>query len=112
TRDSPDFPLDIDWVLGVGVGIQNMARISAPLGLSLGHTFPAEGATFTPFVTPRVVLDAFLGDDDDGPGRRDDDLDLNFALDIGLDLQFSTDLTVRFAATLGDRDGVGIGLVF
>jgi len=113
TRSSTDFPLDIDWVLGVGVGIEDIARLSAPLGLSLAHTFPSEGASFTPFVTPRVVLDAFLGDEDrpEGPGG-DDDLELEFAMDFGLDLRFRPDFTVRFAATLGDRDGVAIGLVF
>jgi hypothetical protein len=108
TRSTDEFPLDIDWVLGAGLGIQDVVRISFPLGLSLGHTFPAEGATFTPFVTPRVVLDAILGDEND----RDDDTELEFALDFGLDLRFRPDFTVRFAGTVGDRDGVAIGIVF
>src|SRR5687767_13674572 len=33
------FPLDVDWQVGVGMGISDFARLSVPLGLSLGHTF-------------------------------------------------------------------------
>jgi hypothetical protein len=64
--------------------------------------------TFLPYVTPRVVLDAFLGDENDG----EDDLDLELAVDLGLDLRFTPQFLIRFGGTIGDRDGVAIGLVF
>lgn len=109
TRSTPDFPLDMDWVFGAGLGVEDGVRISAPLGLSVGHTFTGDGVTFLPYVTPRIVLDAFLGDEDEG---RDDDLDLELAVDLGLDLRLTQQFLIRFGGTVGDRDGVAIGLVF
>ncbi|MEO5511566.1 MAG: hypothetical protein ABIV28_01670 [Longimicrobiales bacterium] len=112
-RSTDEFPLDIDWVLGVGVGIGDGLRISAPLGLTGGHSFVGEGATFTPYVTPRVVLDAFTNSD------THDGLSLGFALDLGLDLKFASKMggplggtLIRFGGTIGDRSAVALGLVF
>ena len=105
TRNSPEFPLDIDWVLGVGAGIGDDVVLSVPLGLTVGHTFSGSGTEFTPFVSPRVVLDAFF----DSPRR--DDLSLDFAVDIGLDLRIPQGWRIRFAGTLGDREAIAIGLV-
>jgi hypothetical protein len=110
-RSSNDFPLDVDWLFGAGVGVADGVRLSAPVGLSVGRAFDADNVTFTPFATPRVVLDAFLDDDDDDVDD-DDDLDLELAVDLGLDVRFSRDFLVRFSGTLGDRNGVAIGLVF
>jgi hypothetical protein len=109
TRSTTEFPLDIDWLVGIGVGIVNGALISAPLGLTLGHEFQGDGIGFVPFLSPRVVLDACLDCDD----RNDDnDLNLDFAADIGLDLKVTRSFLIRFGATLGDREGVGIGIFF
>lgn len=106
-----DFPVDVDWVAGVGAGISNHLRISVPVGLTAGYGFQAEGARFTPYITPRVVLDALFGSEE-GP------LDLDVAADFGLDLRFTgmggplSGKTVRFAATVGDRTAIGLGLAF
>lgn len=110
TRSTQDFPLDIDWVFGAGIGVHDGARISLPLGLSVGHLFTSENATFLPYATPRVVLDAFIDDSD----RRgdDDDVDLGVAVDLGLDMRVTPAFIIRFAATIGDRDAVALGLVF
>jgi len=108
TRSTTEFPLDIDWLMGIGMGVSHGALISAPAGLTIGHDFSGEGVGFTPFISPRVVLDACL----DCRRRADNDLSLDFAVDVGLDLRLTSALTIRFGATLGDRDGVGIGLVF
>lgn len=111
-RESPEFPFDVDYVLGAGIGTGDGARISAPLGLILGHTFPADGATFTPYVSPRVVLDLFLGQDTPA-GEDSSDADLDLAVDLGLDLRIgASDFLIRFGGTLGDREGVAIGVVF
>lgn len=107
TRSNSDFPLDIDWVLGAGASIGDFVWLSFPIGLSIGHTFVGDGARFTPYATPRVILDAFLGDDHFG-----DDLDLDAAVDLGLDLQFRQGWAIRFGATLGDREALAIGVVF
>jgi hypothetical protein len=113
-RETADFPLEIDWVFGAGIGLDDGVRISIPLGLSVGHRFQNENATFLPYATPRVVLDAFLGDDDRPRDEDDDDNDLRFevALDLGLDLRVTQNFLIRFGATVGDRDGVALGLVF
>ncbi len=106
TRATADFPLDVDWVAGIGLGIGDDALISVPVGLSLGHAFRGDGVVFTPYVTPRVVLDAFIGD-----GDGSDDVDLDLAFDLGLDLRFTRTFGVRFGATLGDREAVAIGVL-
>jgi hypothetical protein len=110
TRATDEFPIDIDWVFGAGMGVVNGALISVPLGLSLGHSFENEGVGFVPYLTPRVVLDACI---DCGPYRRsNDDVSLDFAVDLGLDLRVSRSFLIRFGATLGDREAVAIGLAF
>ena len=110
-NESPDFPMDVDYMFGAGIGTGDGARISLPAGIILGHTFPAEGATFTPYVSPRVVLDAFLNRDTNP--EDESDAKLGFAVDLGLDLRLAaTGFLIRFGATIGDRDGVALGLVF
>lgn len=110
---STEFPIDVDWVLGAGLGISDGARLSVPAGLSLGFSFQSEGARFVPYLTPRVILDGFIG----GPDRGDN-LDLGFAMDLGLDLHVLrgggplAGRSIRFGASLGDRDALGIGIVF
>jgi glutamate synthase domain-containing protein 3 len=79
------------------------ARISVPLGLTTGHSFRGEGAVFTPYVTPRVMFDAFSGDD------RARSTALALAVDIGLDLDLLRDFKIRFGASVGDRDALAVG---
>jgi hypothetical protein len=106
-----DFPLDVDWLFGAGAGISDGVRFSVPLGLTLGVSFQGEDARFVPFMTPRVVLDAFFGND-----VRGNDLDLDLAVDVGLDLRLMrgplAGKSIRFAASLGDRDALAVGVVF
>ena len=107
-RESRDFPLDVDWVFGAGLGVSDGVLLSVPFGLTLGHTFPADNAVFKPYFTPRVHLDAFFGD-------PEDDTDFGFSLDLGLDLQLSRSRSapvIRFGASLGDHEAVALGLVF
>jgi hypothetical protein len=109
---SSDFPLDVDWVLGVGAGIGDGVRMSIPIGLSLGFSFQGEDARFIPYFTPRVIVDALFGRDD-----RDSELDLDLAVDLGLDLRFMrggplAGRSIRFGATVGDRDALAVGIVF
>lgn len=109
TRSTNEFPLDVDWVVGAGIGVSDGAAVSLPLGLIAGHTFRAEGALFTPYVSPRVVLDLLFGGD--GPDNETD-AQLDLAVDLGLDLRLFQDFMIRFGGTLGDREGVAIGVVF
>jgi len=116
-RATDHFPADVIWMFGAGIGVGDDVLLSVPAGLSLGTALEADGVVFSPYVAPRVVLDGILGDNDRGNGPRNgdydgDDLNVNFAVDIGMDLEFSRDWIVRFAWSLGDHDALGIGLVF
>lgn len=117
-RATDEFPLDIDWVFGAGVGAGNGVRVSVPVGLTGGHTFRAEGADITPWITPRVHLDAIFGRDVP-EGDDDSDVGLGFAFDLGVDLRLSaaagqplSGVTIRFGASMGDRQAIALGLVF
>ena len=110
TRANSDFPLDVDWVFGAGLGVSDWVTVSVPLGLTVGHTFRDGGAAFTPYLIPRIFLDAAFN-----RGRGDDDSDagLGLAVDIGLDLRLpDTGFLIRFGGSLGDREAVALGLVF
>jgi hypothetical protein len=110
-----DFPVDVDWVVGAGAGLNDGMRISFPAGLSASYSIQAETARFTPFLTPRIVLDGFLGGER-RPRRRS--VDLDFAMDMGLDLRLTgvegpfANTTIRFAASVFDRSAIAIGLIF
>ncbi len=106
-RASEEFPLDLVWVAGAGLGIGRYGLLSFPLGVSLGRHFDAEGVWFNPYLTPRVVLDAWLGQH-----RRRNDLDLSVALDLGIDFGVAPGWALRFGATLGERSSIGLGVSF
>lgn len=107
TRASGEFPLDVDWVAGVGASIGDGLLISLPLGLTVGRTFTSEGIGFTPYLTPRLVLDGLIDDDD----RGGEDLDLDVGVDLGIDIEFQPTWLIRFGATFG-RDAIAVGIVF
>lgn len=103
-------PLDLIWVLGGGLSISDHLLISFPAALMAGWNLSTEAADFRPYVGPRVVLDAWMGDDS-GRGRGgDDDLDLELAVDLGLDVAFNGGWVVRFGVSAGDREALAVGL--
>lgn len=102
---SESFPLDVAWVTGAGVGVGNNVILSAPLGVSFAYEMTAPDIWFNPYITPLVALDWYLG----GEG---DDFDLGFAVDIGADLAFAASWAIRFGATVGDRQGLAVGIHF
>ncbi|MEX0842750.1 MAG: hypothetical protein WD960_12245 [Gemmatimonadota bacterium] len=103
-RRSADFPMDVAWVTGVGIGVGDDAVLSAPLGVSMGTDFEADGVWFNPYASPRVVLDAHFG--------GDGDLDLGLVVDLGIDLAFDPGWAVRFAGSVGDRSALAVGMSF
>lgn len=110
-----EVPIDVLWFAGAGLGIGGDLLLSFPLGLSVGAILDTDQVRFAPYAAPRVVLDACLGDDDPPAGGcfRGDDVELDVAADVGLDLSFSPSWTIRFAATLGDdREALLIGIAF
>jgi hypothetical protein len=105
-RHRDDFPVDLFWVTGAGLGIGEAVLISAPLGLGVGRALETDDIRFHPYLTPRVILDAPLG------GGRDSEMSLGFGVDLGVDLNFDPGWAFRFAATLGDRNAMSIGISF
>lgn len=90
------------WWTGAGVGVGDEFIASFPLGLVVGWQAQDEGVSFMPYLGGHLALDAHTG-----PG---DGLELDGAVDLGLDLDFNQRLTVRFGAALGDRDALAIGV--
>jgi len=107
-RASPAFPLDLSWFAGVGAGYDEWAVISVPFGLTIGRTFGAPDVQFTPYLAPKLIADAHL---DRGPGD-DNELELNFDVDLGFDVRFQPGWRLRLGAGLGSRSGLAFGLVF
>jgi len=93
---------EVVWWTGAGVGVGDELLVSFPLGLVLGWELSDEEVTFAPHVGAHVSLDVITG-----PG---DDLDLDGSVDLGVDLGFPSGLMVRFAAAVGGREALGIGV--
>ncbi len=108
-RASQDFPLDIAWFFGAGLGVGPDVLLSFPLGVSIGRAIYLEDVGFIPYVAPRMDLDAWIGDDVRG---SNEDLDLRATVDLGTDILLNEQFTLRFGASVGDRDALAIGLVF
>lgn len=107
-RNDQDFPLDVVWFAGGGVGIGGGdAVLSFPAGVSLGRWVGDDSVQVLPYLAPRIVLDAFLGD-----RTPDDDLDLSVAIDLGADFVFDPGWGIRFSGGIGDRDAVAVGVFF
>lgn len=106
-QPTADFPLEVGWVVGLGAGYVRDLLISIPFGASFGMPINAEDLRITPFVTPRVVVDALFGG-----GERDSRTDLDFSADLGVDVQVGPTWGVRFGITIGNREALAIGLVF
>jgi hypothetical protein len=107
---------DLGWVYGAGFGIGSGVQLSIPVGVSFSHAYEGDGAVFKPYATPRLVADGYFGG-----VRTDSDVELGFALDLGLDVQLSSVLTsagflagstIRVGTTLGSRNAIGIGIVY
>lgn len=93
---------ELIWWTGAGLGFGDEVIASFPLGLVVGWTLTDEGVTFSPNVGGHVALDV-----NTGPG---DDIDIDGAVDLGLDVGFQNGFMIRFGAAVADRDAFGIGL--
>ncbi len=92
------------WWTGAGLGVGDDLLVSFPAGLVIGWQAREESVSFRPYVGAHLALDVRTGDGDD--------LDLDGTVDLGLDLDFDDRLTVRFGASVGDRDALAIGVHF
>lgn len=109
----PSFPLDVAWATGAGVGFGNDGvLVSIPGAVTLGRTVRSQddNVALTPYLTPRLTLDlasARVNRPAPGSGTH-----LGLSIDLGVDAAVSSNWMLRFAATVGDHNGVAIGIVF
>jgi len=101
---SKNFPLDGALTLGFGsqFGNGNSTEFFVPIGISLGRRLLLEGSniSFVPYAQP--VLTPTFGDNGD----------LLFTLGLGVDVQISKAVDLRFTAGVGDLDGIGFGVAW
>ena len=90
------------WWSGAGLGVGEELIATFPAGIVLGWNIAGEGVVFSPNIGGHVALDILTG-----PG---DDLEVDGALDLGVDLGFNSGLQARFGASVGDRDALAFGL--
>lgn len=92
------------WWAGAGLGIGDEVLVSLPVGITVGWRVSEDAVTFSPYVGGHVALDILTG--------PDDDLDLEGAVDLGVDLAFNSGFAVRFGASVGGREALAVGLRF
>lgn len=103
-RHTKDFPLDASGTLGFGALFSDGNNgFLIPFGVTLGRQVELQNSkvSFVPYVNP--VLAPSFGDRFDG---------VQFALGLGVDIALSPTFDVRVSGSLGDIEGVGIGLAW
>jgi hypothetical protein len=114
-RSTPDTPIDVILTGGVyGEFGSSVSLVRIPIGAVVGHTFPIEGSklAITPYVHPRVSLDACVSD----CNGLDTKVKLNF--DLGADFAVTQKLSFRGAIVIGgvsagdSQAGFGFGVAF
>ncbi len=89
------------WWSGVGMGLGDDVAVSLPLGVAFSWAWVGDGVSVMPSAGAHLALDIILGDGDG--------LDLEGALDLGLDFAVSR-WVIRVGAALGGRDALAIGV--
>ena len=92
------------WWAGAGLGFGDDLLVSLPAGITVGWRVTEDAVTFSPYVGGHVAFDILTG--------PNDDLDLEGAVDLGIDLTFSSGFAVRFGASVGGRESLAVGLRF
>ncbi|HEY7877859.1 MAG TPA: hypothetical protein VIC55_06525 [Gemmatimonadaceae bacterium] len=113
-RSTQQTPLDLILTGGLyGAFSSDLSYIRVPIGVSVGHRFPLQGGmAITPYVAPRLSVDACVSDCG-GTGTN-----VNVDFDIGADWELNPVLSLRGALTVGkvgalpSKTGFGIGLAF
>lgn len=109
------FPLDVSWATGVGVTAvpeRDVAVLRVPVGLVVGRRLRAGDATVTPYLHPRLALDAFFREEGGGPAAPGDETELRMDLDVGVDVRAAEEWSVRIGLTVGRDVTAGAGLTF
>ena len=103
-RHNQDFPLDAALTAGFGALFgDGETGFLVPLGATLGRQVLLENSTvsFTPYVAP--VIAPTFGDLLD---------DVQFGLGLGVDIALTKTFDIRVSGSLGDIEGVGVGVAW
>ena len=103
-------PIYMSWLVGFGGTFNGATWLRIPAGVSIGTNLDAGSLNIMPYLYPRVALD-YLSFDDPA-GGDDSESDLNFDLDLGADVSLGPQFVFRFGATVGDFDGIGVGIAY
>lgn len=103
-RHNQDFPLDAALTAGFGALFgDGETGFLVPLGATLGRQVLLENSSvsFTPYVAP--VIAPTFGDLLD---------DVQFGLGLGVDIALTKTFDIRVSGSLGDIEGVGVGVAW
>ena len=106
-----ELPLDLLFTVGGNAAVGDAVLLEVPVGISVGRRFPLDGTfALTPFVHPRLALQ-YCNECGEG---GDSDTDLGIGVDIGVDFEISSRMSLRGALLLGsdDTDAIGLGLAW
>jgi opacity protein-like surface antigen len=94
-----DFPLDGALIVGAGGSlVEGNNALLIPIGFSMGRKILLENSTtsFVPYFTP-TVIPTFA-----------DNSDVNFAVGLGVDMQFGSKFDLNVSGSFGDLDGISV----
>jgi hypothetical protein len=103
-RHNKDFPLDASLTAGFGALFGGgESGFLVPFGASLGRQVLLENSnvSFTPYVAPVIA-----------PTFGDLLNDVQFGLGLGVDIALTKTFDARVSGSLGDFEGVGVGLAW
>ncbi len=94
-----DFPLDGALIVGAGASLVSGNNVFlVPIGFALGRKILLDNSTtsFVPYFTPTFIP------------TFSDNSDLNFAVGLGVDIQFGSKFDLNVSGSFGDLDGVSV----
>lgn len=103
-------PILMSWVVGLGGTFNGATFVRIPAGVSIGTAIDAGSLTIVPYLHPRLAFDYISFDAPEGVD--DSDSELNVDLDLGADFSLGRQFVLRFGATVGDWDAIGIGIAY
>jgi hypothetical protein len=107
SKASAQFPLDLMFAYGAGASYGEFVEIALPIGIAGGRVYNSEKTRFAPYAVARAVVEGRVG-----RARPNDDVTLALAIDVGADLTLgrARSVTLRSAASFGDRQAIALGL--
>ena len=110
-KATQETPIDMILTGGLYGAFGDLSFVRIPVGIVVGHHFPLAGAlTLTPFVSPRLSIDACAS------SCRGVGTELNLNFDLGASLDVTRTVAIRSALTIGgiskldSQTSFGIGL--